>query len=99
MYCIVWQYEVKEECVTQFERLYGLEGEWVHLFRKDTNYLGTQLMRSCSEPLLYTTIDQWTNQEVYDQFYTAQQATIDEIDALGDDLTIREVRLGAFVTT
>ena len=45
MFVVVWQFEIAEEKVADFEAAYGPEGAWAQLFRSSPDYLGTELLR------------------------------------------------------
>jgi heme-degrading monooxygenase HmoA len=90
MYRIVWVYDVRPESAAVFERVYGPDGDWAHLFRTARGYLGTELFRSLSTPGRYLTIDDWAARPAYEIFRTRSAAAYQELDARCDDLTLTE---------
>jgi len=66
MYVIIWEYQVKEDCVAEFEKIYGEKGAWAELFKMDSGYLGTELLRGSSHH--YLTIDKWNSKKDYESF-------------------------------
>jgi len=64
MFVALWEFEVKPSCEERFERVYGPDGEWVRLFRGDTNYQGTRLLREASRDGIYMTLDFWRSREL-----------------------------------
>ena len=50
MFVVVWQFEIAEEKVPDFEAAYGSEGAWAKLFRSSPKYLGTELLRDSYVP-------------------------------------------------
>ena len=53
----MWAYPIKAETTSDFERIYGPNGDWVQLFKKGEGYLGTELRRDVSNGLRYVTLD------------------------------------------
>ena len=45
MIAIMWQFEVKRGRESDFEELYGIEGEWTAMNRHARSYLGTSFLR------------------------------------------------------
>src|ERR1035438_7718140 len=45
MFVVVWQFEIAEEKIVDFEGAYGPDGAWAQLFRSSPEYLGTELLR------------------------------------------------------
>ena len=41
----LWEFHVKLESISAFERTYGPTGAWAQLFRQSPDYLGTDLIR------------------------------------------------------
>jgi hypothetical protein len=48
MIAIVWQFDVKAGSEHDFERFYGVEGEWTAVNRHSRSYLGTSFLRDQS---------------------------------------------------
>ena len=48
MIAIVWQFDVKSGRETEFEELYGADGEWTSMNRLTRSYLGTSFLRDQS---------------------------------------------------
>ena len=81
MFLTLWEYEVKRGSEELFERQYGPEGEWVHLFRRDARYRGTRLLRDMGAERVYVTMDMWESRAAYEQFrqkWAKEYARIDE---------------------
>ena len=43
MIALVFSYEVRDS--SEFERVYGTDGEWAEFFRQGRGYIGTELLR------------------------------------------------------
>jgi len=95
-YVVVWEFEVRGDVVPEFERVYGLNGGWVALFREAPSYLGTELLRDAEGTPRYLTFDRWQSREAYEAFRQAHGDRYRELDAEGEHLTTAERFLGAF---
>jgi len=95
MHCIVWEYEVEPAQEEEFLGAYGRDGAWVTLFRNDTAWLGTSLLRDVERPGVFVTIDRWKSADDYARFRAQHAEVYTRIDAICDALTRREARLYA----
>jgi len=80
MYRIVWEFDVKPEQLEEFERVYGPEGLWAKFFRNSPDYVSTELFRSVSSSLRFTTLDTWRSRSTYEAFrknFATDYATLD----------------------
>ncbi len=94
MYIILWEYIIKPEQQTEFEKIYGSHGDWARLFQQADGYLGTELLHDSEIPERYITIDRWVSPEAFNSFQNKFHAEYEAMDARCGDLTEREVRLG-----
>jgi len=94
MFVALWEYEVKPGCEERFENAYGPHGDWVRLFRCDSNYRETRLLRDPFRPAIYLTLDFWNSLEAYEQFMAIHKDMYKMLDAAGEELTGRERRMG-----
>jgi heme-degrading monooxygenase HmoA len=94
MYVVLWEYQVKAEKRSEFEKIYSANGAWADLFKTGTGYLGTELLRNENEPLHYLTIDRWDSRESYEAFQSQRENEYKHLDAQCDGLTEREAPLG-----
>jgi heme-degrading monooxygenase HmoA len=98
MYLIVWEYQVKEEYLEDFETIYGANGAWEELFQKQSGYAGTELLRDQQNPQRYITIDRWISSHAYDNFLVRWQNEYETLDAECNKLTESESLLGELET-
>jgi heme-degrading monooxygenase HmoA len=96
VHLIVWEFDVKPGAEGRFETMYGPDGEWVSLFRGDTGWLGSELLRDVENPHRYCTIDRWRSAHAYDRFQAAMKVRYERIDRLGEGLTVTERLIGRF---
>lgn len=95
-YLAVWEFQVKAECVAEFERVYGRDGLWAQLFRKSTEYRGTELVRDLERAGRYLTVDRWTSREALREFKRRFAAEYAALDKTCERLTEAEKLLGEF---
>lgn len=67
MIAIMWQFEVKKGRETEFEEMYGVEGEWTAINRLTRSYLGSSFLRDQNLPSRYVVIEYWSEMLVYEQ--------------------------------
>src|SRR3979411_2418981 len=65
MFVALWEYEVKPGGEERFENAYGPAGDWVRLFRRDSHYHETRLVRDSFRPSVYLTMDFWESRPAY----------------------------------
>jgi heme-degrading monooxygenase HmoA len=99
MFLALWEYEVKPGCEERFEKIYGPEGAWARLFRSDPHYHQMRLVRDAFRQSVYLTMDFWESREAYDAFMAGHRPEYKEIDATGEEMTVKEQRLGWFEVT
>ena len=96
MFVVLWEFEVKPGCEDRFERVYGPDGDWASLFRRDAQYVQTDLLRDLSKSGVYLTADYWRSQSAYDGFLAAHRIEYQLLDAANEELTASERKIGAF---
>lgn len=81
MFAYVWEFIVKESRADEFLQYYEPDGVWVRFFRRDENFIKTELLHDVANPLRFLTIDYWQSREARDAFrqrYADEFARIDE---------------------
>lgn len=94
MYVIIWEYQVKADLITEFEKIYNSNGAWAGLFRKGNGYISTELLRYETNPKRFITIDRWISAESYEAFLTQFKQEYGILDAQCEELTEHEILLG-----
>ena len=94
MIAIVWEFIVKEEAVSAFQRAYGPDGEWAALFRQHPGYEGTTLLQDTTVRERFLTIDRWQNESLFDQMHHTSHREYSRLDAMFGELTVSERRVG-----
>jgi heme-degrading monooxygenase HmoA len=90
----VWAYRVLSDDVEEFCNLYGVDGEWVKLFRRARGYVSTELYRDRKETGRFLTIDRWDSAEAYRQFRGEYAEQFKALDEKGGQFTQEETPLG-----
>lgn len=96
MFVVVWQFEVAEEKIAEFEAAYGSAGSWARLFSISPQHQGTELLRDAYVPGGYLTIDRWASEEDFRAFRREHDKEYEALDRACDALTAREQRVGAY---
>jgi hypothetical protein len=96
MFVALWEFEVKPGCEQRFEKACGPDGDWVRLFRSDSNYRETRLGRDPFRPAIYLTLDFWNSRKAYEQFVATHKDEYKVLDAAGERLTSSERRIGVY---
>jgi len=92
---IVWEFVVRAERISDFERSYAAAGDWAALFHRSAGFLGTALLRDLDHPRRYLTIDRWdaaSHATMRAQFAEEYQA----LDRACAGLTESERQVGIF---
>jgi heme-degrading monooxygenase HmoA len=92
----MWEFQVKQGCEADFEKVYGPQGEWAQFFKQGAGYRGTELLRDPANPRRYVTIDRWASQAAYEAFQSRSSAEYEAIDRHCEELTESEALLGSF---
>jgi heme-degrading monooxygenase HmoA len=95
-YAYIWEYVVRPEAASEFERAYGPEGSWAELFRRHPGYSRTELHRDLRSPERYVTIDYWQSREACRAFRREFARAFESLDKRCDLLTETETYLGEF---
>jgi len=67
MIAIMWQFDVRSGRETEFEQMYGADGEWTAMNRHARSYLGSSFLRDQNRASRYIVIEYWSEMLVYEQ--------------------------------
>jgi len=93
---ILWEYRVREEKHSDFERHYRSNGSWAELFRRGPGYRGTTLLRDSEDPARYLTLDVWDDAASLHRFKQDFAVEYAALDRQMEALTESERHLGNF---
>jgi len=96
MFLVLWEFDVKPGSELRFESVYGSNGDWAQLFRRDAHYQQTRLLRDLSRPQTYLALDTWESQESYALFKSQNREAYEALDKTCEALTDAERFLGSF---
>jgi heme-degrading monooxygenase HmoA len=96
MFVALWEFEVKPGNEERFQAVYGAEGEWVRLFRGDSQFVETRLLRDAAEPQKFVTLDFWRTRSGYESFKELNHAAYVALDRECEKLTAKERCVGMF---
>ena len=96
MFLVLWEYDVKPGCDERFVRVYGPDGDWAHLFRRDLAYQRTLLLHNPKNLRNYVTCDFWESREAYLAFRQKNLDAYQTIDKRCEESTLGEREIGAF---
>ena len=96
MIAIMWQFEVKQGHETEFEQLYGVEGEWTAMNRHSRSYLGSSFLHDQSRSSRYVVIEYWSEMLVYEQHRAYRTDALPGLEKQRDTLVESVEPLGVF---
>src|SRR4051812_44517220 len=89
----VWEYDVPQSAVADFERVYGADGAWAQLFSSSDGFEGTELFASVSKSGRYLTVDRFRDEASWRWFEVEQREAYMALDAESEGLTAAEREL------
>jgi len=96
MIAIMWQFDVKDGREKEFEKLYGVDGDWTALNRQTRSYLGTSFLRDLNQSSRYLVIEYWSEMIVYEQHRASRLAIIESIEKRRAELIDTAEPLGIY---
>ena len=96
MIAIMWQFDVKNGRETEFEQLYGVDGEWTAMNRHTRSYLGSSFLRDQNRRSRYIVIEYWSEMIVHEQQRTFRSDAIASLEERSAALVDSVEPLGIF---
>jgi len=96
MIAIMWQFDVKNGQETEFEQLYGVDGDWTTINRNTRSYLGSSFLRDQNRASRYVVIEYWSEMLVYEQHRAYRSDAIASLEARRTALVESVEPLGIF---
>jgi len=96
MIAIMWQFDVKNGRETEFEQLYGVDGEWTTMNRHTRSYLGSSFLRDQNRSSRYILIEYWSEMIVYEQHRVYRSDTIVSLEGRRNTFVESVEPLGIF---
>jgi heme-degrading monooxygenase HmoA len=92
----IWQFRVASEKADEFREVYGPDGAWATLFRRETGFLGTELLHSTTHPNIFLTLDRWISPEAWAAFLRTWGDEYAALDRRCAGLSVSEGEIGTF---
>ena len=67
MIALMWEFEVVAGKSEEFERFYGVDGEWTKLSRRSRSFLGSSFVRDIAVDTRYVLVEYWGEMVVYER--------------------------------
>lgn len=96
MIYVLWEFNVSRESQSVFQDAYGSDGVWAGLFRRDSTYRETKLLRDSEDSNRYFTVDVWEDRNSYLSFKERFADEYRKIDEECEKLTASERFIGIF---
>ena len=96
MFIRIWQFRVPSDKTDEFRAIYGPDGEWAMLFRREAGVLSTELLHSATHPNIFLTIDRWDSAVAWAAFLRAWGEDYAALDRRCERLTVSEGEIGTF---
>jgi quinol monooxygenase YgiN len=93
---IVWEFTARADKIQEFEKFYADSGPWTELFRRNSGYHGSVLLRDIEQPRRYLTMDRWENAATVRAMRERFAAEYEELDRAGEAFTESEHHQGVF---
>jgi quinol monooxygenase YgiN len=96
MIAIMWQFDVKRGHESEFEQLYGVEGEWTAMNRLSRSYLGSSFLRDQNRSSRYMLIEYWSEMLVYEHHRAFRSDAVSSLEERSEALVDKVEPLGVF---
>ena len=96
MIAIIWQFDVRQGRESEFERLYGVDGEWTQLNRQTRSYLGSSFLKDQNRAARYVLVEYWSEMLVYEQHRSSRTKAIESLEKRSAELIEATEPLGIF---
>lgn len=98
-YTVIWEFEVRLDKLSEFEKMYDSKGDWAQLFCQGEGFLHTDLVQDIEKENRYVVLDHWQSRVQYLAFREAFNQAYDALDDFSRSLIIQVRLLGAFEAT
>jgi hypothetical protein len=96
MIAIVWQFEVRVGKSSEFEELFGADGDWNAMNRHSRSYLGTSFLRDQTSAQRYLLIEYWSEMLVAEHHKQYRRDAVEQLEARRDALIVSVEPMGVF---
>lgn len=96
MVAVVWNFETVPGQGEEFERFYGVDGEWTKLSRRSRSFLGSSFLKDIARPERYVLVEYWSEMVVYERHQRSAANDLRELDTRRDELCESILPLGIY---
>src|SRR5438874_7896485 len=96
MIAVVWQFDVRSGKEKEFEKFYGVDGEWTAMNSHSRSYLGTSFLRDQSRTTRYMVIEYWSEMLVYEEHKSYRRDQLETLEKQQQALVTSVEPLGLF---
>jgi hypothetical protein len=93
---VVWQFQVRKRLSEDFERFYGVDGEWTKLSRRSRSFLGSSFLRDLAAEERYLLVEYWSEMLVYEKHYADFEDEVRRLEVERDRFVQQMDALGVF---
>jgi quinol monooxygenase YgiN len=93
---VVWQFETRDDSASEFERLYGADGDWTKLSRRSRSFLGSSFLKDLAVPNRYLLVEYWSEMLVYERHLVDLGDEVKDLEAERDRFVARMEPLGIY---
>ena len=96
MVAVVWNFETVPGQGEEFERFYGVDGEWTKLSRRSRSFLGSSFLKDIATPGRYLLLEYWSEMMVYEKHLADFSDHVEELKAQRAAMVKETIALGVF---
>ena len=96
MVAVVWQFETRDDSASEFEKLYGADGDWTKLSRRSRSFLGSSFLKDLATPNRYLLVEYWSEMFVYERHLADFGDEVKDLEAERDRFVARMEPLGIY---
>jgi heme-degrading monooxygenase HmoA len=96
MYCILWQFTIRDSQKAGFVSAYSPAGAWAKLFARSPDFVATELIHDVQDPTRYLTVDRWKSAAAYETFARTFRLEYQTLDAQFQSLSSEQQLIGHF---
>jgi hypothetical protein len=93
---VVWQFETRDDSASEFERLYGADGDWTKLSRRSRSFLGSSFLKDLAVPNRYLLVEYWSEMLVYERHLVDLGDEVKDLEAERDRFVARMEPIGIY---
>jgi hypothetical protein len=93
---VVWQFETRDDSASEFERLYGADGDWTKLSRRSRSFLGSSFLKDLAVPNRYLLVEYWSEMLVYERHLVDLGDEVKDLEAERDRFVARMEPVGIY---